>query len=47
MDRKKLFKIIVHISQIIIDSCETDSEVEQVKKGVEEYIDFSKSIPHV
>jgi hypothetical protein len=47
MDRKKLFKLIAQISQIIIDNCETDDEVKWLKKGIEEYIDFSKSIPHV
>ena len=47
MDKKKLFKLVAQISQIILDSCETDKEVEQVKKGVEKYIDFSKFISQV
>lgn len=47
MDSKKLFKIIAQISQIIIDNCETDKEIEQVKKGIEKYIDFSKSISQI
>ena len=47
MDNKILFKIIAQIAQIIIDNCETDKEVETVKKGVEKYIDFSKFISQV
>ena len=45
MNRTKLLGIIARISQIIIANCETDKEVEQVKEGIEKYIDFFKSIP--
>ena len=44
MDKNKLLNIIARIAQIIIDSCETNEEVEQVRNGIEKYIDFSKSI---
>jgi len=37
--------VIAKISDIILNSCETDKEVEQVKEAVENYIDFFKSIP--
>ena len=47
MDRKRLFKVIAQIAQIIIDGCETEKEVQAVKKGVEKYIDLSKSISQV
>lgn len=42
MDKRTLLNIINQISQIIIDKCETNEEVEQVKEGIEKYIDFSK-----
>jgi len=44
MNRKRLLTIIAQISQIIIDNCETNEEAEQVKKGIEKYIEFAKSI---
>lgn len=44
MDKRTLLNIIARIAQIIIESCETDEEVERVKKGIEKYTDFSKSI---
>lgn len=47
MDKRKLLSIVAQISQIIIDNCETDEEVEQVKKGIEKYIDFSKAISRI
>ena len=45
MNRTKLIGIIAQIPQIIIANCETDKEVQQVKEGIEKYIDFFKSIP--
>jgi len=45
MDKKPLLKIIAQIAEIILNNCETDKEIEQVKEGIEKYIDFSKSIP--
>ena len=44
MDKRKLLYLINQIAQLIIDNCETDKEIEQVKQGIEKYIDFSKSI---
>ena len=44
MDKHKLLRIIHQIEEIILNNCETDDEVEQVKEGVEKYIDFFKSI---
>lgn len=44
MDKQKLLSLINRIAQIIIENCETDQEIEQVKQGIEEYLDFSKSI---
>ena len=41
----KLLRVIARISDIILNNCETDKEVEQVKEAVEKYIDFLKSIP--
>lgn len=45
MDKRKLLSLINKVAQIIIESCETDEEIEQVKEGIEKYMDFSKSIP--
>jgi hypothetical protein len=45
MNKRKLLEIITQIAQIIIANCETDEQIEQVKEGVEKYIDFCKSIP--
>ena len=44
MDKLKLLSLINRVAQIIIESCETDEEIEQIKQGIEKYIDFSKSI---
>ena len=44
MDKRTLLKIVNQISEILLDKCETDKEVEQVKEGIKKYIDFSKSI---
>ena len=44
MDKRKLLSLINKISQVIIENCETDEEIEQVKQGIEKYLDFSKSI---
>jgi len=44
LDKRTLLKIVAQISQIITDNCETDQEVQQVKEGIEKYIDFTKSI---
>jgi len=44
MDKRTVLKIVNQISEIILDKCETDEEIEQVKQGIEKYLDFSKSI---
>ena len=44
MDKQKLLSLINRVAQIIIESCETDEEIEQVKQGIEKYLDFSKPI---
>lgn len=44
MDKGKLLNVIIRIAQTINESCETDKEIEQVRDGLEKYIDFSKPI---
>lgn len=44
MDKRTLLKVTAQVSQVIIDSCETDEEIEQLKEAIEKYIDFAKSI---
>jgi len=39
--------VIAKIADIILNNCETDEEVEQVKDGIKKYIDFFKSIPQI
>ena len=45
MDKRTLLKIVNQISEIILNRCETDEEIEQVKESIEKYLEFSKSIP--
>ena len=45
MDKMKLVNLIIRIAEIINNNCETDKEVDQVKEGIEKYMDFLKSIP--
>jgi hypothetical protein len=47
MNKAKLLKLINQIAQLVIENCETDKEIEQVKEGIEKYIDFSKSISQI
>jgi len=35
MNRNKLLHIVARIAEIIIEDCETNEEVEQVKEGIE------------
>ena len=45
MKKKALINIIARLAEIIINNCETDEDIEQVKEGIEKYVDFLKSIP--
>ena len=47
MNRTKLLAVVAQISQIIIENCEKDEDVDQVKEGIEKYIDLFKSIPQI
>jgi len=44
MDKRILLSTVNQIVQIILARCETDKEIEQVKDGIEKYLDLSKSI---
>ena len=44
MDKRTLLSLIGRIAQLIVENCATDEEVNQVKEGIEKYLDFSKSI---
>jgi hypothetical protein len=44
LDKRKLLHLINQIAQLVIENCETDEEIEQVKEGIEKYMDFPKSI---
>ena len=44
MDKKVLLKIVHQISLIIIDNCEVEEDVEQIKDGIDKCIAFIKSV---
>lgn len=45
MEKRTLLAVVVKVAQLLIDYCETDEDIEQVKKAIGEYIDFTKSLP--
>lgn len=45
MDKRQILSIVNQIAQIVIEKCETDEEVEQVKNGIEKCLEFVKSFP--
>ena len=45
MEKRTLLAVVVKIVQLLIDYCETDEDIEQVKEAIGKYIDFTKYLP--